>query len=128
MVPPNSDPPNRHHRHRQIPRSRPPRPREIQPQIPHRSNSLLHPTEMVSTWTKITGKKVTFVQIPSGTSSSSLPPAMMAMVKESAGLITEYSYYGPTGMKDLEWTLAQMEDAPGSWEDFVQANEPWFDG
>ena len=56
-----------------------------------------------------------------------LSPEMVKSLKESSGLIGDYSYYGPTGKKDLEWTLAQMEEEATSWESFVEANEPWFE-
>ena len=56
-----------------------------------------------------------------------LSPEMVTSLKESTGLISDYSYYGPTGKGDLEWTLAQMLEEPRSWEEFVEANEPWFE-
>lgn len=55
-----------------------------------------------------------------------LSPEMVTSLKESTGLSSDYSYYGPTGKKGLEWTLAQMQEERTSWEDFVKANEPWF--
>ena len=82
---------------------------------------------MVDSWTRVTGKKVLFVQIPGRTASASLSPAVVEMLKESTGLINDYSYYGPTGMEDLKWTLDQVEETPTSWEDFVRTNEPWFE-
>jgi hypothetical protein len=41
----------------------------------------------------------------------------------------EFSYFGPTGRKDLEWTLKQMmgNEKPTTWEEFVRKNEPWFE-
>lgn len=58
---------------------------------------------------------------------SALTPAMAKSLKESNGLIGDFSYHGPTGKKDLEWTLAQMNKAVTSREEFVRANEPWFE-
>lgn len=84
------------------------------------------PAEMVRGWTKITGKEMKFVQADSGSSNQALPPETAKMLKDGAGLIDEYHYYGPTGQKDLEWTLAQLDDSPTTWEKFVEANEPWF--
>ena len=86
------------------------------------------PLEMVDAWTKVTGKKVEFVQLPHGTSrSTSLSPEMRQSLQESTGLIKDYSYYGPTGREDLEWSLAQVGEKLTSWEEFVRENEPWFD-
>lgn len=48
-----------------------------------------------------------------------LSPEMMKSLKESTGLISGYSYYGPTGKKDLEWTLAQTQVNPTSREEFI---------
>lgn len=84
------------------------------------------PQQMVDAWAKITGKNVIFVQRTGGAPMGALSPEMVNSMKESTGLISDYSYYGPTGKKDLEWTLAQMQEEPTSWEDFVKANEPWF--
>ena len=84
------------------------------------------PKEMVDAWTKVTGKKVIFAQRTGGAPTGALSPEMVKSLKESNGLIGDYSYYGPTGKKDLEWTLAQMTEETTSWGNFVQANEPWF--
>ena len=59
-------------------------------------------------------KKVTFVQIPGGTTKGSLPPEMMRILKESLGLIKDYEYYGPTGGRELQWTLEQIEGKAGT--------------
>ncbi len=85
------------------------------------------PQQMVDAWTKVTGKKVIFAQRTGGAPMGTLSPEMVKSLKESNGLIGDYSYYGPTGKKDLEWTLAQMEEEATSWENFVEANEPWFE-
>ena len=85
------------------------------------------PQQMVEGWTKVTGKKVIFTLRTSGAPMGALTPEMVKASKEMGGLISDYSYYGPTGKKDLEWTLAQMNEEVKSWEDFVRANEPWFE-
>lgn len=85
------------------------------------------PQQMVDAWTKVTGKKVVFVRRTGGAPMGALSLQMVTSLKESTGLISDYSYYGPTGKKDLEWTLAQMHEEPTSWEDFIKANEPWFE-
>ena len=82
---------------------------------------------MAEVWTKVTGKKVIFAQRTGGAPTGALSAEMVKSLKESNGLVGDYSYYGPTGKKDLEWTLAQMEEKPTSWEGFVSANEPWFE-
>lgn len=85
------------------------------------------PKQMIKTWKLVTGKNVTYTQIPIGAArGSAMTPKMAEALKESAGLINEYSYFRPTGKKSLEWTLAQVEDPPTSWETFVRANGPWF--
>ncbi|KAL8697175.1 MAG: hypothetical protein Q9201_007262 [Fulgogasparrea decipioides] len=83
------------------------------------------PAEMMESWRKVTGKEMKFVQAVSA-SSQALPPKAAEMLKEGVGLIEDFKYYGFTAEKDLEWTLAQLDDPLTSWEDFVKANEPWF--
>lgn len=51
---------------------------------------------------------------------------MVKSLKESTGLISDCSYYVPTGKKDQEWTLAQTQVNPTSREEFIQTNEPRF--
>lgn len=83
--------------------------------------------EMAGIWTDVTGRKVAFVQIPGGTTMGNLSPEMVRTLKESSGLMKDYSYYGTSGPKNLEWTLEQTEEKPTTWEEFVRANQPWFD-
>ena len=56
---------------------------------------------------------------------------MKEALKEGAGLMSEWEYYGPTGRSDLEKTLAQMPDKPNTFEDYVKRVEEgakggWF--
>ncbi len=86
------------------------------------------PKQLIETWKEVTGKDVRFTQIPVGTArGSAITPEMARVLQESAGLISEFSYFGPTGEKDLEWTLSQIDDVLNSWETFVRANGPWFE-
>lgn len=82
--------------------------------------------QIVETWSQVTGRLVTFVPKPAGSVSAGMTPEMIKVQEESAGLIRDYQYYGPTGPKDLEWTLAQIKEPLTTWEEFVKKNEPWF--
>ena len=82
------------------------------------------PQKMVEARSEVTGKKVILTQGTSGASMGGLTPEMVKSLKESNGLMDDHSYYGPTGTKDLEWTLAQMNEEVTSWEDFIRANGP----
>ncbi|KAL8637485.1 MAG: hypothetical protein Q9228_005251 [Teloschistes exilis] len=82
-------------------------------------------TEIVEAFKKITGKDMQFIQAGQGSTGLELPPEIAKVLEESSGLMADFKYYGPTGPKDLEWTLAQMDDPPTTFEDFVKANEPW---
>ncbi|OBT45176.1 hypothetical protein VE00_04284 [Pseudogymnoascus sp. WSF 3629] len=86
------------------------------------------PLQLVEGWTKVTGKQVSYSLIDADASVGGFTPEMRAELKKSAGLMDDYSYYGSTGKEDLEWTLAQVKDKLTTWEEFVQANEPWFEG
>ena len=82
------------------------------------------PKQMVEAWRTVTGKDVVLVQPTSGSPIGPLSPEMLQSLR---GLIAEFAYYGPRGKEDLAWTLAQMEEEPRSWREFVEANEPWFE-
>lgn len=88
------------------------------------------PAQMVQAWSEITGKRVDFIQVAPGASKSPvMTPEMMEVSKKAKGLIKDWSYYGPTGRDDLEWTLRQIDESEvlTSWEEFVRRNEPWFE-
>ncbi|KAI4253337.1 MAG: hypothetical protein LQ352_003747 [Teloschistes flavicans] len=82
-------------------------------------------TDIVETFKKVIGKDMQFIQAGQGSSVLELPPEIAQVLKESSGLMAEFKFYGPSGPKDLEWTLAQMDDPPTTFEDFVRANERW---
>lgn len=86
------------------------------------------PIQLVNGWTKVTGKKVIYEQIDIEKKQGTLTQEMHDQVKKSLGLINIWGYFGPMGKDDLEWTLAQMEERPNTWEGFVKGNEPWFEG
>ncbi|KAL8766640.1 MAG: hypothetical protein Q9209_006623 [Squamulea sp. 1 TL-2023] len=84
------------------------------------------PADLVEVWKKVTGKEIKLSQASLEAWGQSLPPELLSVLKDSAGLVDEYQYFGPRGQEDLNWTLAQMDDPPTTWEKFVEANEPWF--
>ena len=106
------------------------------PEIYHGKNltcatAFYTPTEVVAGWKEVTGHDVKIVHVDAGARmlSASIPdmsPEMQKVLREASGLLKEYGYYGPTGRKDLQWTLDQMEDKPTTWKVFVRKNEPWF--
>ncbi|KAG4430967.1 hypothetical protein IFR05_013554 [Cadophora sp. M221] len=92
------------------------------------ATKFLTPLQLVEGWTKVTGRTVTYSMIsPDEIVSEAMTPEMRAELKKSADLINEYSYFGPTGLADMEWTQAQVKEELTTWEEFVKANEPWFE-
>ena len=83
-------------------------------------------TEIVDAWNRVTGRGVSFVHDPGN--HAGLTEEVRKIMKESAGLLSEWEYYGPTGRKDLEWTLDQLNEKPTSWEDYVRRVEESKDG
>ena len=53
---------------------------------------------------------------------------MRKVMKESAGLMSEWEYYGPTGRSELAQTLARMPDKPNSFEEYVRRVEERTEG
>lgn len=76
------------------------------------STAFYTPIEMCETWSKVTGAEVVF----EGASDQLLE---VSAAKDS-------QYYGSGSKRALGWTLAQMEEVPSSWEEFVRKHEPWF--
>jgi len=84
------------------------------------------PQQLIEGWTNVTGKNVTYEQIHEA--RGNLTAEMSGELKKSLGLIDIHSYFGPNGEKDLEWTLAQMEETPNNWEQFLRTNGSRFVG
>jgi hypothetical protein len=82
--------------------------------------------QLAEEWTNVLGRKVSFVQDEPEWVKTNLTEEMREQLKKALGLMDIYSYFGPTGKKDLEWTLAQMDEKPTSWEDFLKVNGPWL--
>jgi hypothetical protein len=88
------------------------------------------PLELCSTWSKVTGRAVTYRQVESAIANENLTDEMKDGLKGKDRVTeVEFSYFGPTGRKDLKWTLEQMigNEKPTTWEEFVRKNEPWFE-
>lgn len=86
------------------------------------------PTQLVEGWAKVSGMKVVYEQIDPEKKQGTLTDEMHEQLKKSMGLINDWGYFGTTGRKDLEWTLAQMEEKPTTWEEFLGNSRPWFGG
>jgi NmrA-like family len=81
--------------------------------------------EIVDTWSEVSGKKIvlpTEADIPTLTDDP-----IKQQYARIGNLFREWGYFGPTGQKDLEWTLAQMDEQPTTWKQFLEANGPWFE-
>lgn len=85
------------------------------------------PTAMVEAWKKVTGKEIKLDEANPGAWGQGVPPHVLEILQEVTRVLEDYAFYGPTGQEDLDWTLAQMDDSPTTWEKFVEENEPWFD-
>ena len=83
-------------------------------------------TEIVDAWNRVTGYRVSFVH--DAGNHEGLGEEVRKIKEESAVLVSEWEYYGPTGRKDLEWTLDQLNEKPTSWEDYVKRVEESKDG
>jgi hypothetical protein len=80
--------------------------------------------ELVDALSEVSGKKVvlpTEAEIPLLTGDP-----MKQQLARPPVLFTKWGYYGPTGERDLEWTLAQMDENPKTLRQFLEDNGPWF--
>ncbi|KAL8791095.1 MAG: hypothetical protein Q9213_000302 [Squamulea squamosa] len=84
------------------------------------------PADMVEIWTKVTGKEIKLGQASMEAWGQSHPPELLSVLETTSKFVDDYQLFGPGGQEDLNWTLAQMDDPPTTWEKFVEANEPWF--
>lgn len=82
--------------------------------------------QLVEGWTKVTGKQVTYEKVGLAEAGTNLTEEMLEELKGSVGSMDDFGYFGSTGQKDLEWTLEQLEEEPGTWENFVRRHVPWF--
>jgi hypothetical protein len=81
--------------------------------------------EVVDTLSKVIGKKVSLPSSP--IELVGLPDDVKSLLVRGDALVNKYSYFGPAGPAGLEWTLAQMDEKPTTWEEFLVKNGPWFE-
>ena len=74
------------------------------------------PEQMCETWTRVTGYDVRF----EGSFDGQEKDVTMQDTNQDS------PYYGAGSKDALDWTLAQMEEAPSDWNSFVQRTNPWF--
>ncbi|KAL8715048.1 MAG: hypothetical protein Q9220_001005 [cf. Caloplaca sp. 1 TL-2023] len=69
------------------------------------------PAEMVQTWKSVTGKEMRYAQTKDGEFGLDIPPEVSKVMKNSAGLIDEYVYYGPTeALHEIGLTLSEVTE------------------
>lgn len=88
--------------------------------------------EIVDTLTRVTGHQVVYVERTGPGGHPGTTDEMRKIMKDSAGLMSEWEYYGPTGRHDLAQTLARVPEQPTTFEAYVQRVEQrtkggWFD-
>jgi hypothetical protein len=80
--------------------------------------------DIVDTWSKVSGKKVTLI------TPADIPHLISDPIKQvmaQPGLfLTKWGYFGPSGHQDLDWTLSQMSvnEKLTKWEEFLTKYSP----
>lgn len=69
---------------------------------------------------------MTYEQVDMKIAGANLPKNMQEDLKGNLGDNDEWSYFGPTEKENLKWTLGQMFEKPGTWEEFLKRHAPWF--
>lgn len=69
---------------------------------------------------------MTYEQVGAKEVMKNLPEGMQEELK-GLGAMDTYGYFGLSGQKELDWTLEQVGEELGTWEDFVRRHEPWFE-
>ncbi|KAH3001911.1 hypothetical protein KXV73_001772, partial [Aspergillus fumigatus] len=77
------------------------------------------PQEIVDTFSRVTGKKASFVQVSADQYKASLPPAIADEYLENQLFVEEPGYY--LG-EPLEPSLKLVDSKPTTWEEFVKKN------
>ena len=74
-------------------------------------------------WTQYTGMQVMFDSDVD--EHENLSEAQKEVLSEEPSIYPA-AYYGVKGEEGVNWTIAQIPEKLTSWEEFVQAHEPWF--
>jgi hypothetical protein len=77
------------------------------------------PQEIVNIFSRVTGKKASFVQVSAEQYKASLPPAIADEYLENQLFVEEPGYY--LG-EPLEPSLKLLDSKPTTWEEFVKKN------
>ncbi|KAI1321509.1 hypothetical protein F5Y16DRAFT_388698 [Xylariaceae sp. FL0255] len=84
-------------------------------------------SEMIATWTKVTGKPL---KLDNPKSTASYTGLSEEQKEETAAVVKlgEYGYFGPDGDLELSWTIEQVgeHERLTTWEQFLRDHEPWF--
>lgn len=78
------------------------------------------PQRLVSEFSEVLGKPANFVQVPSETFKSFLPPQVAQEMLENMLLLEDPGYYGGA---DLTESLSMLDEKPTTWKEFVEANK-----
>lgn len=84
------------------------------------------PTEIAEAFSELSGRKVSYVQLPDETFKSFLPPPMAEDLTEMMILIREYGYYGKDGAKQLEWSSQFLDEKPKTIDEIFKRNTAWI--
>jgi hypothetical protein len=75
---------------------------------------------MVAQWNEVTGKNLSFNQIPADLFKSFLPAPVAQELTENMLLLEDPGYFAG---KDLAESLALLDEKPTTWKQFVEAHK-----
>lgn len=79
-------------------------------------------TEVVEAMSKVTGKTVTYKQLPQEVFSSFLPPESKDYLVDMFLWIQDYGYYGPQTVELVDWTAKQARGKLTTLEEYLVKN------
>lgn len=97
-------------------------PDKFERKIIHGSSGLYSFDELADAISKVTGKTVTYTQIPRSTFSGFLSPAVAEEFTEMWEFFDKYGYYGPQTKEKAEEDIPEALEKPTTLEEFFKKN------
>ncbi|CUM51406.1 uncharacterized protein AC631_04222 [Debaryomyces fabryi] len=97
-------------------------PEKFNGKVLYASNGMYSFDTLVKTITEVSGKPVSYIQIPANTFKEQLPAPIAEGITEMFQFNDKYNAYGPETKEKAEWGKQQVPEKLSTLEEFFQRN------
>lgn len=97
-------------------------PQKFRGKVLYAANGLYSFDAAVKAISKVTGKPVSYQQIPVNAFKEQIPAPIAEEITEMFQFIGKYDIYGPDSKEKVEWGMQQVPEKLSTFEEFLQEN------